>query len=207
MNILKEQGEELRSFWRGGFSSEVWRAAAAFFILILLGYFSCFFFPVLLDKVMALINTFFTGLDLTNNQGGLSALALFSNNLRACAVAILYGFLPFVYLSSLALGMNAVLLGVLAAYYTANGHSLLIYLAAVLPHGIFELPALVLSFSLGLFLCGQMTLQVKKAESTMPLIACLENAARLYLLIIVPLLAVSSLVEAYVTPYFAGLFI
>ena len=207
MNFLKEQGGRFRSFWRGGYSAEVWRSAVAFLILAVVGFLACFFFHDLLDYVMGLVTSVFNSLDITDSSGNLSALALFLNNLRACAVAIVYGFIPFLYLSSLVLGMNSLLLGVLAAYYVVNGQSLLLYLAAMLPHGIFELPALVLSFALGLYLCGQITRRLKNDAGAMSIPLCLENAGRVYLMFIVPLLAAAAVAEAYLTPRIAGLFL
>ena len=88
-------------------------------------------------------------------------LALFGNNVRASAVSILYGFIPFLYLTALALGTNALILGVFAAYYVNNGVSLLVYLAGILPHGIFELTALMLAFAGGFLLCRQITQYVR----------------------------------------------
>ena len=83
---------------------------------------------------------------------------------------------------------------------------MLLYFAALLPHGIFELPALILAAALGLFLCRQMTRRCRHDETALPLPVCLTQIARVFLLLIAPLLAVAAVMEAYVTPLLIGLF-
>jgi len=101
-------------------------------------------------------------MDLTDGAGNLSPLLLLANNLRAYAVTMLYGLIPFVRLPALALGVNAVLLGGLAACYAATDTTMLLYAASLLPHGIFELPALILAFSMGLYICGHLTRRCRR---------------------------------------------
>jgi stage II sporulation protein M len=137
--------------------------------------------------------------------GNLSAVALLSNNLQACTMIMLYGLIPFVHLTALALGMNAMLLGVLAAYYVTNGISMLVYLAALIPHGIFEFPALILAFAMGLYVCGQLSRRCRQDETAVPLAECMLLILRLLALVLLPLLAAAALMEAYVTPFVASL--
>jgi stage II sporulation protein M len=139
--------------------------------------------------------------------GTLSPVDLFVNNLRATLFTMLYGLIPFLQLPALALGLNAMMLGVLAAWYVSEGISLAVYLAALIPHGIFEIPALILAFAMGLYVCGQLTRRCRKDESALHLWDCLVQISRVLLLIEIPLLVVAALMEAYVTPVFASLFI
>lgn len=207
MKFFLTQWRELRTFWReSAFREEVKRSAIAFAVLSLLGFGVSIAFPELLDRVMRLVMNYFGGLDLTDKAGNISAVALFSNNVRACVVTMLYGLIPFIYLSALSLGMNSVLLGILAAYYLSGGHSLVGYFAVLLPHGIFELPALILAFAMGLFCCGQTTRRIRKEETTLRLSDCITQMSRLFLLVIVPLLFIAALMEAYVTPLVAAYF-
>jgi stage II sporulation protein M len=205
MRVLEAQWAALRAFWHHGYSEEVRRSAIAFAALALIGFVVCWLLPDLLKRITDAIFSYFGSLDVLDGSGKLSVGMLFANNLRACTVAILYGLIPFVYLSSLALGMNSLLLGVLAAYSVKNGYSMATYALALLPHGIFELPALILSFSMGLFLCGQITRRFRHDETAIPLTQCLIHAARLLLLLIVPLLTVAAVTEAYVTPLLLSL--
>jgi Uncharacterized membrane protein len=201
MNFWNTQTRELRTFWRGGFSGETGRAALAFVLLGVIGFGICRLNPAVLDRVMSMIADYFGNLNLTEQDGSISAPGLLMNNLRACAATLLFGLVPFVYLSSLSLGINAMLLGAMAAYYVKDGSTLVFYLAAILPHGIFELPALILSFALGLMLCRQMTLLCRRKENAAAQLSRLPvQILRVFLLLILPLLAAAAFMEANVTP-------
>ena len=140
-----------------------------------------------------------------DDTGAVSPLGLFGNNLRATLATMLYGFIPFLYLPALSLGVNAIVLGVMAAYYTHNGISLLVFLSGILPHGIFEIPALLLSMAGGLCLCKNINTYIRKNEKGVmkPLLLNLLRVACLLL----PLLAVAAVLEAYVTPLVMSLFL
>ena len=127
-----------------------------------------------------------------------SVPALLWNNLRAMVLSVLYGFIPFIYLPALSLGVNALLLGLFAAYFLNNGISILAYLGGILPHGIFELPALVISLACGIYLCSINQYVRKNTRGIMA--PTLKNIVRVLALTVLPLLAAAAAVEAYVTP-------
>ena len=154
--------------WRNGYEAEVRRAAIAFFLLVFLAFGVCLAVPELRLGFSAYLQHLFQGMDLTDGAGNLSPLLLLANNLRACAVTMLYGLIPFVRLPALALGVNAVLLGGLAACYAATDTTMLLYAASLLPHGIFELPALILAFSMGLYICGHLTRRRRRDPAAVP---------------------------------------
>lgn len=207
MSFFATQWDELQTFWRGStFPYEVKRSAVAFGALALIGFGACMALPDLRDAIAAYIADLFGSMDLLDEAGNLSAMALFSNNLRACAVTMLYGLIPFVYLSALSLGINALLLGVLAAVSVSQGLSLAGYAAAILPHGLFEFPALVLAFAMGLFCCSQLTRRCRKDQTALSVFGCLTQISRLFLTVITPLLIAAALIETYLTPLVAGLF-
>lgn len=206
--MMEPLRSQFDSLWTAdGLRGEVRRTAIAFPVLVLLAFGACMVFPALRDKLVSFVLTLMDSLDVTDQAGNLSAMALFSNNLQACAFVMVYGLLPFVYLPALSLGVNATLLGVLAAWYVSEGQSLAVYLASLLPHGIFEIPALLLSIAMGLYLCGQATRRCRKDESALPVWSSLTLASQLFLMVDLPLLAVAAVVEAYVTPLFASLFL
>lgn len=196
------------SLWRraGGLGYEVQRTAAAFIFLMALSFIICMVRPELAERLADYLLALMGDKQVVTADGTLSAPLLFANNLRACMVTMLYGLLPFLYLPALALGMNAMMLGVMAAWYAAEGISPLAYLAALIPHGILELPALFLSFGTGLYICGQLTRRCRKAQNARPLWACMTLASQILLSVLVPLLLAASFVEAYVTPAVAALF-
>lgn len=204
---LRYQYGGLLDAWRDGWAGEVWRSGIAFCLVILLSFGACMLLPNLRELLVGYVMELFGGMNLTTDSGRLSALALFFNNVQATTVTMVYGLLPFIQLPALALGMNAMLLGVLSAHYVATGASMSFFLAGLLPHGLFEFPALILAFSMGLYVCGQLSRRVRKDETAHGFSDCLVLISRTLLLVLVPLLAASAVVEAYVTPLIAALFL
>lgn len=206
MNFLNAQEDELLKFLRSpAYSYEILRCAVAFPILILTAFCAGQLFPAfrdsLVEQLMLQVNS------LTGESGALSAAGLLNNNLTACAMSILCGAVPFLFLPALSLGTNAMMLGIMASYYVANGYSLTLYLAALIPHGVFELPALVLSLAGGLYLCGRLTRRCRGDKSGGPLFQSFFQVSQVYLMVIFPLLAAAALTEAYVTPLVLSLFV
>ena len=68
-----------------------------------------------------------------DTTGRVDVLALFGNNVRATVFSIAYGFIPFIYLPALSIGINSLLLGLFAGVYVNNGISLLAYFAGIVP--------------------------------------------------------------------------
>ena len=197
--------KELKELWGNGLDQEVRRSAIAFFLVMLIICIAALLLPELREHAMDRIFALMTGKDLMTPEGDISFLALFSNNMTACIFVMLYGLLPFVRLSALELGLNAALMGVLAAYSITEG-TLLAFVMGVVPHGIFELPALFLAFGMGLFVCGQLTRRCKKDKSAYSLLDCLTLTSKLLFLVLVPLLLLAAAVEAWITPAVMMLF-
>ena len=76
-----------------------------------------------------------------------------------------------------------------------------------MPHGIFELPALILAFATGLYVCGQVTRLCRRDKEALHVWDCLLLMSRVLFLALLPLLAAAAVVEAYVTPLVASLFL
>lgn len=193
--------------WRDGLKEEVKRSAIAFVTIWALFFAVCAVFPDLRAKLVEMMFSTLNSKNLSGGSGKISVLALFLNNVEAAAFIMLYGLLPFIQLPALALGVNAMMLGVMASWYAAEEISLLAYLAALLPHGVLELPALFLAFGTGLYICGQLSRRCRKDQSARSLWSCMTLASQMLLWVLVPLLLIASFVEAYVTPAVAALFL
>ena len=204
---LKYQWDGLRAAWYNGLSAEVLRSTIVFFLLALLSFAACMTFPDLRERLLSLVLASIDGAGAVNEDGSLSIAAVLSNNLGAAAFIMVYGLVPFLRLSALPLGLNAMALGVLGARYLAEGYSIAAFLSALLPHGVLELPALFLAFGMGLYVCGHMTRRLfRKDESALHVWDCLVMMSRLLLLVLLPLLAAASVIEAYVTPVIMSFF-
>jgi stage II sporulation protein M len=75
-------------------------------------------------------------------------------------------------------------------------------LLSILPHSIFEIPAIIYASSIGIFSTIQtskMIIPRVRSKATSFRALCKE-AGRSFVLIVVPLLTVAALVEAFITP-------
>ncbi len=200
---MKKQLRALGDFWREEYGRWVGITAVAFLVLVVLSYIAGRLFPEIPATVLTYFNEVVADSGIVRDDGSFSALALFGNNLRAMVLSTLYGFIPFLYLPALSMGVNAILLGMVAS--SVNGQWLLLA-AGILPHGIFELPALCLSLAAGLCLCQNINRYIRKNEKGImkPL---LLNILRVTGLVVIPLLVVAAIMESYVTPAVMQLFV
>ena len=191
---MKKQLRALGDFWREEYGRWVGMTAVAFLVLVVLSYISA--------TILTYFNEVVADSGIVRDDGSFSALALFGNNLRAMVLSTLYGFIPFLYLPALSMGVNAILLGMVAS--SVNGQWLLLA-AGILPHGIFELPALCLSLAAGLCLCQNINRYIRKNEKGI-MTPLLLNILRVTGLVVIPLLVVAAIMESYVTPAVMQLF-
>ena len=200
---MKKQLRALGDFWREEYGRWVGMTAVAFLVLVVLSYIAGRLFPEIPAAILTYFNEVVADSGIVRDDGSFSALALFGNNLRAMVLSTLYGFIPFLYLPALSMGVNAILLGMVAS--SVNGQWLLLA-AGILPHGIFELPALCLSLAAGLCLCQNINRYIRKNEKGImkPL---LLNILRVTGLVVIPLLEVAAIMESYVTPAVMQLFV
>ena len=76
-------------------------------------------------------------------------------------------------------------------------------LTAIVPHGIFEIPAVVLSASLSFYV--SVGIIKKLMDSEFSLRTCLINSLKTFLLVVLPLLVIAAVVEAFITPAIIGM--
>jgi uncharacterized membrane protein SpoIIM required for sporulation len=138
---------------------------------------------------------------LTQLGSELSAPFIFLHNVRAAATIFVAGLISFSVLGMLAFLANiGVIGGVLGMFKLAGVPPGQLFLVGILPHGLFELPALIIASAAVLRMgVALVTPQMGKSmgEVMLDLIA---DWARVFLGVVVPLLAVAAVIEAYVTP-------
>ena len=117
-------------------------------------------------------------------------------------------------LVSLALGswgtigtIGLALIGVAGAYYRIHGFPMAAFFAGILPHGIFELTALVLAAAMGFTICLTVMKKVFRTPGTVPMKELVSDVLRTLLMVALPLLVCAALVEAFITPWFMALFL
>ncbi|HNX17718.1 MAG TPA: stage II sporulation protein M [Methanoregula sp.] len=120
---------------------------------------------------------------------------LFANNLEACILLFLGG-ASFGILTLIIMCLNGIVIGAVTEIIS-HGHSALFIAAALVPHGIFEIPAFLISGALGFLMAQSLMYEWYGRADTA---ADAGRFARLFLLYVLPLVAVAALVEAFITP-------
>jgi stage II sporulation protein M len=129
------------------------------------------------------------------------AIAIFLNNSVKTLVVILFG--PLLGIAPvLFLILNGAILGAVMPVAAAS-KGVWSALMTVLPHGVLELPAILLGTSVGLRL-GAHAWRHLAGKADKSLLSELGDGLRIYLGVIVPLLLLAAVVEVYVTPLVAG---
>lgn len=125
-------------------------------------------------------------------SGGTLFFYLLANNLMATILIMVSGLL-FGVIPVLAIGTNGFLLGVLYRQVAEiQGYSKAAF--QVLPHGVFEIPALLIAASYGLWL-GAMVIRRVQGKGEFPLRFHVGHASREYLAVVFPLLIVAAAIE------------
>jgi uncharacterized membrane protein SpoIIM required for sporulation/ABC-type transport system involved in multi-copper enzyme maturation permease subunit len=139
--------------------------------------------------------------DLSNLQGSINAPFLFMNNTRAVAMIFLAGLVSFGVLGILLYMLNIGVIGGLFALFKLIGmNPLPMFLAGVVPHGIFEIPALMIGSAVALYMGASIvTPQTGKSMGEV-ILELLADWVKIFLGVVVPLLAIAALIEAYITP-------
>ena len=122
-------------------------------------------------------------------------------------VGYLFHFLFFAVLALpvLSLLVNGAMVGIVGAMYVLSGLSPLYFLAGILPHGILELPAIVLSAACGVYLCRNMCRLVTSSPKRIPMVEVLGDLLRVLVLLVAPMTVAAALIECCVTPAVMGL--
>ncbi|MBR2481611.1 MAG: stage II sporulation protein M [Oscillospiraceae bacterium] len=147
------------------------------------------------------------GIDESQTPGQLFSV-IFSNNVQATINTVFYGYLPFLHYPALTLGSNAMTITVMGIRYVRDGlMTPAAFFAGILPHGIFEIPALIIACAVGLCNCRLITgIIMKKKQETEPR-AQMVTLSWVYVAVVFPLLLIAAAVEAFVTPHIMALFI
>jgi stage II sporulation protein M len=156
------------------------------------------------------------------------ALTLFYHNARASVLAVAAGALPFLFLPILDPVMNGAVLGLLSSISRHQGLNVPhLILTQILPHGVFELTAVLYATSVGLYLSAGMGkralaawrkrkirrrgeppppvgqtdfLETYSERSEAEYESLAGNVFRSFFLVVLPLLLVAAFIESFVTP-------
>jgi stage II sporulation protein M len=149
---------------------------------------------------------------LKETYGGITALdpfermlEIFKNNVRNSFMALLlglgFGIIPFAFAA-----INGAVLGILVEFFYRKQGAFFV-VAALLPHGIIELPMVLISVGIGFRLGHAAYLSTRRQKTMHELLNEIKQGVIFYYKIVVPLLLLAAIVESYITPLFIYRFI
>lgn len=155
--------------------------------------------PERTNTIRTLVADNLTNLDELSQR--LPAPLLFFHNARTTVVFLLLGLVSFSTLGlTLFIANIALVGGVMGAASLVGFSPVLAFAAGILPHGIFELTAIFLATAAMLRVGAQLvTPQTEKSLGEILLLS-LADWFRIFIAVVLPLLAVAALIEIYVTP-------
>lgn len=187
------------------FLHEIWRFLLIVTALLIgsgvIGYLLAVTFPEFFNEFMNMLRITLTEGGLVDDEGNISEIMLFLNNARVALTGIIQGIMPFVFIPVLFVLLNGTLTGIVLGYQWNNGENVpLTFLSGIMPHGLFEFPALIISWAAGMFLCYSMIKLIFGKKSGDEFAELLKKTAAIYCCIVVPLLIIAAIVEANLTP-------
>jgi stage II sporulation protein M len=230
--LLKRLYREEREAWRGHYRRYFKYAARSLGLGFVAGFLYFVLWPAQEKKALALVVQALKDIPLEASPPIL-ALTLFYHNARASVVAVAAGAVPFLFLPILDPLLNGAVLGLLVSIARHQHLDVpRLVVTQILPHGVFELTAVLYATSLGLYLSAGMGKKAAAAwrvrmdrkktgtctafdspsdpsaagdpvdRFTEPVAASLiRNVVRSFVLVVLPLLLVAAVVEAFVTPH------
>jgi stage II sporulation protein M len=121
---------------------------------------------------------------------------IFFKNLLVALIAVLSGII-FGFVPILIVFVNGLILGVVSYIFIVQ-FNIAVLLAGLLPHGIIEIPAIILSTASGLMIWRSFYRYVLYDENKLK--DDFISAIKFFLLAITPMLIIAALIEAFVTP-------
>jgi len=147
---------------------------------------------------------FIEGLQAARFYSTSGTLIVWLQNLRAVLIASVLGIFSFGVLALLILMLPLAIIGYIAANVYMSGSSVFAFLAAlVLPHGLFEIPAIILAGAAILNLGATLTAPADGKTIGEAWLQALAKWAKILLGVVFPLFLLAALVEVFITPQVA----
>ena len=173
---------------------------AALAVVVILFFGSCIYgytasiqMPEAADEIVVTFQSSTTELD-SSTPAQLS-WQIFFNNLKVCLILFLGG-MTFGAATLFVLVSNGYVIGSISGVML-RGYDVSVFAATIVPHGIFEIAAILMSAALGLQMGRSLYLDAQGRDDAGT--TCLWYGTR-FLLVVVPLLVIAALVETFVTP-------
>lgn len=149
--------------------------------------------------------------DFGNSIGDLSeysalsfAIFIFLNNLRATLIAWISGLIPFIFIPAIICAINGGVIGAVLKITSEEGSVFKDIATSILPHGVFEIPAICIAVAMGISLCVFVIKKIR-GKSDASLTKFLKAQFFYFLKVVLPLLIVAAAIEGFVTPLIMNL--
>ena len=149
-----------------------------------------------------------------NAEGIIKCLNLLVTNIKVNVITGVSGVIPFLFSPILVILIWGSIFGALFVDAGSRGISISnLFFCGILPHGIFELPAIFYSASIGTLMCFEFSKKIIRKHvaqaqtNSLSFFNIVREAARSYVFVIVPLLVLASLIETYITPFIVKSFL
>lgn len=172
-----------------------------FFAAMIVGFFAMFAVPdEVIKEITKSIGDVFDSKRVITDGGNISFIGLLLNNLLACFMMFILGFIPFLFLPVFYEGLNGMLVGVVLGIIHVMGeeNGLIAFVKFILPHGIFEIPAMVLAGAIGLKLCVLLCRKIFGKAREEKLSCHIKGCLGIYVTYIIPLLIAAAFIEGVV---------
>ena len=147
---------------------------------------------------------FVKGLEALRFYSPIGVGTIWMHNMRAVIIAAILGIFSFGVLGLLILMLPLVFIAFIAANVASAGFSPLTFLAAlVLPHGIFEIPAIILAGAAILSLGATLTAPAEGKTIGESWIRAFAKSTKIMLGLVLPLFLIAAIIEVFITPYIA----
>jgi uncharacterized membrane protein SpoIIM required for sporulation/ABC-type transport system involved in multi-copper enzyme maturation permease subunit len=147
---------------------------------------------------------FIEGLQVAHFYSTSGTAIVWFQNIRAVLIASVLGVFSFGVLAVLILMLPLAIIGYVAANIYLSGSSVFTFLAAlVLPHGLFEIPAMILAGAAILNLGATLTAPAQGKTIGEAWLQALAKWAKVMLGVVIPLFLIAAIVEVFITPQVA----
>ena len=188
MKLIREQFSLLFDFLRNDLKRILLVTVIACITVCLIGCIVGIFSPEWCNDLMHSFNDSVVESGVKRPDGSVSVFTLMAHNWVVALTMAATGCIPFLFIPLIYLISNFLLIGVAAAVYIHNNLSPVLFLAGIVPHGIFELTAIILALACGVYLCLSLSQMILKRPKAPFFADMLSNVLRVMLLITAPFL-------------------
>jgi uncharacterized membrane protein SpoIIM required for sporulation/ABC-type transport system involved in multi-copper enzyme maturation permease subunit len=155
--------------------------------------------PARVSQIRTFISQNLSSIDNLNEQ--LSVPLLFYHNARTTVLFLLLGVVSFATMGVALLLVNMGLVGGVLGAASLVGYSpIIVFVSGILPHGIFELTAVFLAAAAMFKVGAQLVTPQSEKSLGEVLLLSIADWFRVFIGVVLPLLAIAAVIEVYITP-------